>query len=92
MPTNRGVSPDLETSPEFWQMSNMEYLQWGYGVCSYVLSIEYEHGIFVLGVGDMHHYHCCWVVGQRCCQIYQGGLGGPTQYSILTTQYFTLGP
>ena len=61
----------METSPEFWQMSNMEYLQWGYGVCSYVLSIEYEHGIFVLGVGDMHHYHC-WVGGQRCCQIYQG--------------------
>ena len=73
-----------ETSPEFWQMSNMEYLQWGYGVCSYVLSIEYEHGIFVLGVGDMHHYHC-WVGGQRCCQIYQGVQVVPlnTQYSIL---------
>ena len=36
----------IETSPEFWQMSNMEYLQWGYGVCTYVLSIEYEHAIF----------------------------------------------
>ena len=55
-----------ETSPEFWQMSNMEYLHWGYGVCRYiciVLSIEYDHGIFALGVCDMHHYHC-WDGGQ----------------------------
>ena len=58
----------LETSPEFWQMSNMEYLHWGYGVCRYVLSIEYDHGIFALGVCDMHHHHC-WDGGQ----IDQGG-------------------
>ena len=57
-----------ETSPEFWQMSNMEYLHWGYGVCRYVLSIEYDHGIFALGVCDMHHHHC-WDGGQ----IDQGG-------------------
>ena len=56
------LSPS-ETSPEFWQMSNMEYLHWGYGVCRYVLSIEYDHGIFALGVCDMHHYHC-WDGGQ----------------------------
>ena len=75
-----------ETSPEFWRMSNMEYLQLGYVVCKYVLSIEYEHGIFALGVGDMHHYHC-WVGDQRCCKIDQGAHVGP-----LNTQYFTLGP
>ena len=57
-----------ETSPEFWQMSNMEYLHWGYGVCRYVLSIEYDYGIFALGVCDMHHHHC-WDGGQ----IDQGG-------------------
>ena len=61
-----GCFNKFETSPEFWQMSNMEYLHWGYGVCRYiciVLSIEYDHGIFALGVCDMHHYHC-WDGGQ----------------------------
>ena len=64
-------------------MSNMEYLQWGYGVCRNVLSIEYEHGIFALGVGDRHHYHC-WV-GSEVLSDRPGGLDGPTQYSILNT-------
>ena len=64
----KGESQQRETSPEFWQMSNMEYLHWGYGVCRYVLSIEYDHGIFALGVCDMHHHHC-WDGGQ----IDQGG-------------------
>ena len=55
-------------------MVNMEYLHfWGWdmqgmGVCRYVLSIEYDHGIFALGVCDMHHHHC-WDGGQ----IDQGG-------------------
>ena len=34
----------LHYSPESWQVANMEYLHWGYGICKgcrYVLSIEY---------------------------------------------------
>ena len=39
-------------SPESWQVVNMEYLHWGYGICKgcmYVLSIEYKHELFALG-------------------------------------------
>ena len=34
----------MHYSPESWQVVNMEYLHWGYGICKgcrYVLSIEY---------------------------------------------------
>ena len=34
----------IHYSPESWQVVNMEYLHWGYGICKgcmYVLSIEY---------------------------------------------------
>ena len=36
--------PEFWTGPESWQVVNMEYLHWGYGICKgcrYVLSIEY---------------------------------------------------
>ena len=38
------TAPLMHYSPEFWQVVNMEYLHWGYGICKgcrYVLSIEY---------------------------------------------------
>ena len=71
---------------------NMEYLHWWYGVnrvcmkCRYVLSIKY----WPQYPNPRHRYHC-WV-GSEVLADMPGGLGGPTQYSILNTVPLDLNP